>query len=365
MIHIIIGTKAQLIKMAPVIKELKSRSLHYNFINLGQHANTINSLIDQFNLSPPDFCFSTKNDIATIFEIIKWFFSMVLLVVFRKNYLKEVVFKGKGGLVLIHGDTLSTLIGLIMAKRAGLKVAHVESGLRSWNFFHPFPEELIRVICMKFSDYLFAPTDKAVDNLHKKGVMGKVFNTEGNTGLDASRIVAQGSKLKIKSSMPKPYVLVSIHRFENIYSKKRFSFILNRLEKISDDLNIVWVMHGPTEKMLRKFGVRTSNSDLDSRITYLPLQEYAIFLQLLKDAEFVITDGGSVQEECSYLGKPCLIMRKKTERSAGLGENALLGRFDKVIMENFIHEYKKFSKGKMRPEVSPSNILIDQIEALL
>jgi UDP-N-acetylglucosamine 2-epimerase (non-hydrolysing) len=382
MVHIIIGTKAQFIKMAPVMKGLESRDISYNFINLGQHGATVESLSKQFGVRSSEFGavgaiheLPLQRDIVSIPGLLKWLASYLITIAFREQHLKDIVFKNRGGIALIHGDTLSTFLGLLMAKRAGLKVAHIESGLRSWNYLHPFPEELIRVICMRYSDYLFAPSFEAEKNLKKMKVKGKVFNTGGNTGMDAVREVVSGQRSavsnnhKAPATSHQPYVLVSIHRFENLYSKKRFKFILETVDEVSKRFNVMLVMHGPTEKKLSsEFGVQSpefKNSKLKTqnskRIVYLPLQDYPTFLHLIRDAEFVITDGGSVQEECYYLGKPCLIMRKRTERAEGIGENAVLSGFNEGAIGEFTAHYRKYEMSQKGAEMSPSVLLIDQI----
>ena len=250
-----------------------------------------------------------------------------------------------------------------MAKRAGLKVAHIESGLRSFNIFHPFPEEIIRIICMRLSAYLFAPSDGAVENIKKMRVRGEDFNTGGNTGIDALNLAPESGALKGTGmenlALSKPYVLVSIHRFENLYSKRRLRFILDTVERISAEFQVLFVMHGPTEKRLKKFRRKWGKSN--SSIRFLPLQDFFTFSGLIKGAEFVVTDGGSVQEECSYLGKPCLIMRKRTEREDGLGANAVMSMFDIAVCIEFIENYERYKRGSIATKESPSMLIVDKI----
>lgn len=380
MIHIIIGTKAQFIKMAPVMKKLESRKIPYNFVNLGQHSATVARLAGQFGFFNEDFRvlepFSSflfgagkggkrlhlDQDISTLFNFFRWFIRLLIMLTFRPGYLRKVVFRSSGGVALIHGDTVSTFIGLLMAKRVGLKVAHIESGLRSWNFLHPFPEEFIRVVCMKYSDYLFSPSDEALENLAKMEISGQMFSTGRNTGIDAARLILEDELHNVnprsRISQEKPYVLVSIHRFENLYSMKRWEFIINTIEEVSKKFKVMFVMHGSTEKKINKKAV---TSQVSGAINYLRLQDYITFLEFIKYAEFVITDGGSVQEECYYLGKPCLIMRKRTERSEGIGENGVLGRFNNNVIENFVKDYKNFRRNVVTPESSPSDLLIDEV----
>ena len=366
MIHIVIGTKAQLIKMAPVIKGFESRGIPYNFINLGQHAATVGKLSKQFGIQSEGLGTRYKEDVTSLFGIIKWVPNLLVPTIFRPKYLKEKIFQGSSGLVLIHGDTLSTLIGLLMAKRVGGKVVHVESGLRSWNYLNPFPEELIRVVCMKFSDFLFAPSTEAVDILKGMNVKGMIFNTVGNTGTDAVKMVLRGQVAGIEKGTNsnregKPYVLVSIHRFENLYSGKRLRFIIDTVDRISRDYDVVFVMHGPTERRLKKKGVFGKLTPHSGRITYLPLQDYPDFLKLIVGSEFVVTDGGSVQEECFYLGKPCLIMRKRTERPDGVEESAILAKFDKAASDMFINNYQNFKREAASIQARPSEVVVDEI----
>lgn len=360
-IHIIIGTKAQFIKVTPIIKVLEERKISYNLINLGQHAATISKLTHIFNIHTIDIKHSCNElrDISTIATMSRWAIGLFLLILFRRRYLKETVFKKNRGPVLVHGDTLSTLMGLLMAKRAGMKIVHIESGLRSWSYFNPFPEELIRIICMKYSDYLFAPSEEAVENLNQTHVKGKVFHTEGNTGIDAVKVVLgyKRSRQAAEITGGKPYVLVSIHRFENLYLKRRFRFIMERLEDISSHFKVIFVMHGPTEKKLNRY--RKGKA-----VSYLPLQDYPTFVRLISDAEFVVTDGGSVQEECAYMGKPCLIMRKRTERRDGLGKNAVLSAYNEEIIRNFLYDYKKYRIKNKIKDLSPSGIVVDTLECL-
>ncbi len=381
MIHLIIGTKAQFIKMVPVMNGLESKGgVSYSVISLGQHGATVRRLAERLQISGFNYQSGDDKDVVSLPGMLSWLWALLINMILRKKHLKKNIFKGDGGVALVHGDTLSTLIGLLMAKRAGLKVAHIESGLRSWNYLHPFPEEVIRVICMRYSDYLFAPSDEAVENLKKMNVKGKVFNTGGNTGIDAVKAVVSGQWSVVgpepiprfpDSPIPQPYVLVSIHRFENLYSRKRFKFILNTVDEVSKKFNLVFVMHGPTQTRLRKFRVRSSEFGVSSTIhnpqsaiTYLPLQDYPAFLHLIKGAEFVVTDGGSVQEECYCLGKPCLIMRKRTERTDGVGRNAVLGSFDKTVIDAFIRDYDKYKKPALILEKSPSAMLVDEIMKL-
>ena len=154
-INVLIGTKAEMIKIAPVLKEFDRRGTAYHLIETGQHGAYLSKLRKELEIREPDVRLGGFNDVDTLFEVFKWSCSLFLTLINRKRVKK--VFSLPKGVCLLHGDTPSTFFGFLYAKRAGFQIAHLESGLRSRNFLHPFPEELIRVVVMKFSDVLFAP----------------------------------------------------------------------------------------------------------------------------------------------------------------------------------------------------------------
>lgn len=335
MIHFFVSTQAELIKMAPVMAELKNRQIGFRYIDPGQHVQSTTTLRNSFDVPEPDICLWTKKDITSISYGFLWLCKMAWLCIASKRYLKEKVFPG-GGICLIHGDTASTLIGLKMAQAAGLKVAHVEAGLRSFNIWHPFPEELIRIYCMKRCDLLFAPSDEAQANLEDMKLKGKIVNVGGNTVVDALRLM-ENVEPTVKIST-EPYALAACHRFETITRKKRLARIVELLNSTAENIKVVFVVHKPTLKYLVKFGLMDK---LNKNIDILDMQGYMNFTALLKSAKMVLADGGSIQEECAYLNKPCLILRRRTERLDGIGKNAMLWNFDNDITAKFF----KMSEG--------------------
>lgn len=354
MIHIVIGTKAQLIKMAPVMKELSDRNVDYNFIFTGQHKDTIDELIETFNLKAPNYTFYDGRDITKISQMAVWIFACIIKTI--KN--KSEIFKDKRDVVLVHGDTASTLLGAIMAKIAGLKVGYVEAGLRSFNLFNPFPEELIRRVSSRLTDYHFCPGDFAFEN--SKKYRGKKVNTNENTLLDSLRIVLN-SEQKISVDLPEEkYCLVSIHRFENIFKKERLSFILGILNKISERMKLLFIFHLPTKEKLMEYGL-LSGLEKNPKIELRPRYNYFRFIKLLSGAEFLITDGGSNQEESYYLGKPCLVMRKTTERKEGLNKNVVISGYKKKIINDFLNNYEKYGRKPLNHDIGPSKIIVDYL----
>ena len=355
MIHVFIGTKAQLIKMAPIMKEMQNRGIEYNFIFSGQHQNTINDIRKNFGIKKPDYILHNGKDVTSVASMFFWMMKIVFIAI--KN--KKMVWKDDiNGVVLNHGDTFSTLLGSILAKLFRFKNAHVESGLRSFNLFHPFPEELTRLIVFRLSDIFFVPGSWALSNI--ENFSGEKINIEANTLYDSlNNILIKEQEIDIK--VPQcDFAVVSLHRFENLSKKTHFESLITKLERISKSINLIFILHKPTEKKLREFALyeRLNNAD---GIELRPRYDYETFIFLISLAKFVVSDGGSNQEECYYLGKPCLLFRNATERKEGLGENVLLSKFDDDVIDNFVSSYHDFKRDSLKLDFSPTDKIIDYL----
>ncbi|MFH1202126.1 MAG: UDP-N-acetylglucosamine 2-epimerase [Candidatus Omnitrophota bacterium] len=342
MIHIVLGTKAQYIKTAPLLRSLDKQNIPYNLIDTGQHAQFSKMLRQELEIREPDVYLKDKFDISTLWSAFIWFQKYLILATFCPGHILKNIFKDKKGICVIHGDTLSTVLSLFLAKRAGLRVAHIEAGLRSYNIFHPFPEEIIRIIAMKYSDILFAPSDWAYNNLIKMNLKSELVNMKVNTNME-STYFALSKDANFKLGVL-DYCIVTIHRAETIFSKKKMKFIVNLLSEISKSRNVVFILHKPTTLSLRKFRLYEALSN-SKNIKLLELLPHADFIHLLNKAGFIITDGGSIQEESFYLGKPCLILRYTTERHEGLGENVVISEFNKDKIYHFLNHYLEFSQN--------------------
>jgi len=317
MIAIIIGTKAELIKTIPLMIELRKRRMAYKFIHTGQH--NIADLCNEFNIRQPDIVLykPPKKSSRFMTKTHKGFIWALMLTRKIKKILKQL----NPDFVLYHGDTLSTAAAARgSSKNKRWLNGHLEAGLRSGNNKEPFPEEISRKMADRHSDLLFAPSKETAKNL--KHLKGKVFVT-GNTivdGIDYTLKIAKKKKLKKISGK---YVAVNIHRHENIKSKERLSTIIEIIDTVT--YPVYWPMHDNTKKQLKKFGLWKKIQKRNIHIT--PLIGYVEFLWLLKNCSYIITDGGGIQEESLALKKPCIIMRKLTERQEGLktGINFLIG----------------------------------------
>ncbi|OQX48816.1 MAG: hypothetical protein C3L25_11955 [Candidatus Sedimenticola endophacoides] len=354
MIHIVLGTKAQLIKMAPIMAVLRDRGIEYNFIVTGQHRETMSGILDNFSLRQPDACLYEGEDITGIGDMLVW---CIKLVFTPRGTIRKLFRNDRRGIVLVHGDTFSTLLGAFLARRASLKVGHVESGLRSHNLLNPFPEEVVRLLTFRLTDYYFCPGDWAMANLER--YRGAKINTQINTLYDAlNRRLNAGAAYDDELDDGGSYAITTIHRFENIFNEKRFRRIIELILMIAERQRLLFILHLPTERQLKKYGlypILEAHANVEMR----PRYDYFDFIDLLEGARFVISDGGSNQEECFYLGIPVLLMRNASERTEGLGENCILSHYDEAIVHEFLENYEKHRIGKRTYSISPSEIVID------
>ena len=358
MIHIFIGTKAQLIKMAPLMRVLQDRGHDYNFIYSGQHRDTVDDILANFAISKkPDVTLYHGRDITGIVQMGQWAFD-ILRKYSSSEHAAELFRNDKNGIVLNHGDTFSTLLGSALAKRHGLKSAHVESGLRSHNILHPFPEELTRLATFRLSDYFFAPGAWALANL--AGYRGVKINTLHNTLCDALRHTSH----QTAASRAPGYGLVSVHRFENIFFRKRLQLIVDMLLASDPARPKLFILHKPTEKKLKQYGLYDRLAAC-SHIELHPRYDYFRFIALLRGSDYLVTDGGSNQEECSYLGLPCLLMRKATERQEGLGHNTVLSGYDQTIVRSFMEQPERYRRPPLEILQSPSELIVDSLQAFI
>lgn len=365
MIHIFIGTKAQFIKTAPVMMEMNRRGMPYHLIETGQHAALAADLIVEFGLKEADTRLRREStNIATPSQAALWTLETLLRLLSSPERIARDIFRNeRKGICLIHGDTLSTLFSLLYAKRCGIAVAHVEAGLRSHQILDPFPEELIRLLAMRYSDILFAPSDWAMENLTRMGYRNKSIHVGGNTIVDAIRIAH--SRRSETDRHCHSYIVATIHRVETIYSTSRMNMVINLLEEISRRRRVLFVLHEPTRRQLERFDLLDRLRRNDG-VDLMPLQPYLKFLDLLSGSDFTVTDGGSIQEECYSLDVPCLIMRAKTERMEGLGENAMLAGFSRERYEEFMKVLPELKRRRADEEGTfPSRIIVDHLQRYL
>lgn len=359
MIHFVIGTRAQLIKTAPVMYEYNRRGIDYNFIFLAQHKVTMYEMMDMFDIKRPDFVIGDiGKDVTSVSEMIPWSIKTLWeLIIHRQKY-----FRGdKEGVVFVHGDAPPVLLGALGAKLSGLKVALIESGMRSFNWFHPFPEEITRVFVWAAGlvDYHFCAGESSYNNVAR--FRGTPYNVGLNTMYDAQRLALRFQDRATVDIPGEKYALVTIHRFETISKLEQLKYITDLIDEISKEIRLLFILHPPTEVALKQFGLYKT-LELNSNIELRPRYLFFDFNKLMYHSEFIITDGGSNQEEAYYMGKPCCLFRMATEREEGLGENAVLSELNRAVIMEFVHNYSSYKRNPLNSSMSPTAKIIDIID---
>ena len=364
MIHIFIGTKAQYVKMAPIIHALEARGVSYNLIDSGQHAALARTYRRYLKIREPDaYLSSSDKDIQTVGAALGWSLRFLGRILFFPGALYRDLFRSTGGVCLIHGDTPTTFLSLLAAKRLKIKVLHLESGLRSFHWWHPFPEEFIRVWTMKRADYLVAPNQWALNNIEQMKIKGKALLIEGNTNIDVLRFIRQQAPGTLPAGLKEggAYVVFSIHRAETILQKKRLRKIVRLVEKISAAYPVLFCLHPPTKRQLEK-GHLLNRLQALPRVHLEDLLPYPSFIETIRQAHFIVTDGGSVQEESYYLNVPCLLMREHTERTEGIGTTVCLSKFEDTAIDHFLANIEQYrSSDYTDTGESPSDKIVQHI----
>jgi UDP-N-acetylglucosamine 2-epimerase (non-hydrolysing) len=364
LIQVLFGTKAEAIKLAPVLAEMDKRGVPYRLVETGQHGGFLPGLRVELGLREPDVCLGGDRDADTVARAMIWGIRLAQRLASAQR-LRDEVFGNRDGVCLVHGDTPSTLLSALMARRAGLRVAHLESGLRSHSWRHPFPEELIRVAVMRLAHVLFAPDGDAVANLEalvaEGRVRGRVVATSANTGVEALRSALGPVGPGVAGSGP---VVATMHRVENLHDDARFEGFLALLGRLARPA--VFVVHPPTEAVLSDRGGRAVVEDMG--VATSGLVPYGEFTAMLAAAPYVVTDGGSIQEECARLGVPTLLWRDRTERPDGIGANVVLARYDDDVVGAFLADPQALRRpvalGDERPSAEVVDVLVDELEAL-
>lgn len=353
-----IGTEAELIKVFPVIIACMQKNCICHIIASGQNDLQKSRIMDSIKLNGTFLELSREEDIQKSAKgLLKWFLTTHKQAVgkIQAQFGSAAL---KGAPLIVHGDTVSTLMGAHIGKKMGCTVCHVEAGLRSHHLLNPFPEEIDRLLTSRYARLHFAPGKEPAENLrHAKG---KVINTVYNTILDSlafSRRIPIKEEV-IRSLANEDYFVFVMHRQENLMNKEFVRQVILRVRRFSKEKKCVLILHKITETTLQEMGI-LQKLQQDPRFVLLPRVDYFDFMKLLEGAQYIITDGGSNQEELHYMGKPCLIMRKTTERREGIGENALLYGGRLGTMEEFVNAYETYQRASLIENHSPSEVIAE------
>ncbi len=315
-IAIVLGTRPEIIKMSPIIKECIAQGIDYYVMHTGQHYSySLDGIFFQ-ELGIP----SPKYNLDIGSRPHHGAQTGVMIYKIENRLLEDMP-----DVVLVEGDTNTVLAGAIAASKLHIGVAHVEAGLRSYN--RRMPEEINRVLTDHCSDLLFAPTGGAKHNLKDEGIQESQIFVTGNTIVDA--LYSYLHSLKGEVSYEKPYALLTLHRTENIDDKVRFESILDSIKKVNEIIPVVYPIHPHTLRRAKEFKLNLESLKVVEPMGYLE------FLKIEKNANIILTDSGGVQEEACILGVPCITLRDETERpeTVFIGANVVAGTQSTNILE--------------------------------
>ena len=319
----IVGARPQFVKAAAVSRAFKNTNIKEILVHTGQHfdKNMSEIFFEEMEIPVPEYNLgiSSLGHGAMTGRMLE--------------KIEEVIIKEKPDGLMVYGDTNSTIAGALAAKKLGIKVFHVEAGLRSFNM--KMPEEINRILTDRISDCLFCPTDTAVDNLMNEGFGNfgsKVIKT-GDVMYDAAlfyskKSVEKSDIIKQLGLINTPYLLATVHRQENTDNKDRLNEIVNGLNQLSNDTQVVVPLHPRTRKIL-------SSSNIKVNFNIIDPVGYFDMIELIKNSQLILTDSGGLQKEAYFFKKYCVTLRDETEWTELVhhGYNTLVGASKKKIIE--------------------------------
>lgn len=361
--YFFIGTEAELIKVFPVIIECQKAGRICHLIASGQNDLRKSRILGFIDLNGKFIELSREEEIQkSAVGLLKWFLAVKKKAprIIKKHFSAEEL---AGANLIVHGDTVSTMMGALIGKKLGMRVCHVEAGLRSHNLLNPFPEEIDRLITSRLARVHFAPGKGPTRNLRK--AKGVVVNTGYNTILDslACSKHMQIMTKEVQDIQGQDYFVFVMHRQENLMNNDFVRQVLSQIRQFSREKKCVLILHKITENKLKELRILDVLKK-DKHFLLLPRVDYFDFMKLLDGAQYVITDGGSNQEELHYMGKPCLIMRKTTERQEGIGENAVMYSGSIENMRKFVGQYSNYQREYLLGKARPSKVICDTLCSL-
>ena len=366
MIVIVYGTTGELIKLISLVKEIPEEQQVR--VNTNQQPKQLAQLMEDAQLPEPHFTFTNGRkgkDLEKKSDILLWAGRLLRSTTVETRKIRKLLKESPGNhAVMVHGDTVTTVYGALLAKALRLPIVHIEAGMRSHDWRNPFPEEIDRKIVGKMAQYHFTPGDTPTNDLKKEKAKGEIINTLRNTVLDSLRYAQKAPATKGsfgKLSTSKPYVVISIHRNELMANPRALKELLESIHDHSekDNLQMVFLDHPITKERITQLGY--DNLLVGKNIIRLPKLSYYKFIQLASNATYTITDSGGLQEESAFLGIPCLIHRMATEREEGLGKTAELSLYDNSKVEAFMRNPSAYRGEKEGDAIQPTKIIIDKL----
>ena len=353
----IAGTTAEIIKLSPLMRALRDDGTDYEFWNSAWHVDGLRATLDDLGLPQPDEHLidpRRQEPVARTSQVPGWGLRIAAHVVRHRRRLRRRLFAGGPALVVVHGDTFTTVLGSVIGRFLGARVAHVEAGLRSGDIRNPMPEEINRRVVARLARLHFAPTQRDVDNLRRERAKGRIVLTGANTAIDTLRRTLGDRESPVP--LPEEFGLVTLHRFELLRSRTDFEKTLRLLSSASSDLPLVMPVGDAERARIDELGL---GSLFGERFRLVPKQPYARFLPILARASFVVTDSGGLQEECAILGIPCAVQREATERHQGIGANVLLTMLDPERLRGFLASWESYRRPSQLDEFHPTAVIMD------
>ncbi len=305
----VVGARPNFVKAAPVLRVLGERGVRQTLVHTGQHydRNMSDVFFAQLEMPEPDVNLEVGSGSHAwqTAEIMRRFEPLAL--------------ERKPNIVLVYGDVNSTVAAALVCSKMGIRVGHVEAGLRS--FDRTMPEEINRIVTDQLSDLLFTPSEDGDVNLLREGVPRERIHLVGNVMIDSLIRLLPVAKASSRNGLPERFALVTLHRPSNVDNLENLRGILNSLCRVSQTLSIIFPVHPRTRQRISEFKLNFENLRLLEPLPYIE------FLALQSRAAVVITDSGGIQEETTCLGVPCLTLRTNTERPITVtsGTNVLVG----------------------------------------
>jgi UDP-N-acetylglucosamine 2-epimerase (non-hydrolysing) len=359
-IAFIAGTTAEIIKLAPVIRALEERGEDVELWNTAFHVGGLPATLADLGLPQPAVDLvpaRRQRDVVRVSQVPGWALRILGTVLGRRRALRRRLARGVARpLVVVHGDTFSTVLGALMGRFLGAEVAHVEAGMRTGNIWHPMPEELNRRLVAKIATLHFAPTQHEVAALRREKAKGALVDTGANTVIDALRLAIDGDAPAI--DLPDEFGLVTLHRFEMLRNGPVFTQTLEVLHEASRDLPLVMPAGNTERNRIEELGLSHLFGD---RFRLVDKQPYARFMPLLARASFVVTDSGGLQQECGILGKPAAIHREAVESQQGIGQNLVLTGWDMGVLRDFLATWREHARPSLLEQFHPTEVIVAEL----
>jgi len=334
----VVGARPNFMKAAPVLRALSAYpEIRQTLVHTGQHYDTAMSdvFFHQLEMPQPDFNLGVGSgthaqQTAAIMAA-----------------LEPALLESKPDLVVVYGDVNSTVAAALVCSKLGVRVAHVEAGLRSRD--RSMPEEINRLVTDQLSDLLFTPSEDGNENLLREGIDPAKIHLVGNVMIDTLIRLLPKAELHLPFALDGPYVLVTLHRPSNVDDLPWLRDLLVTLAGLGEQLAIIFPVHPRTRQRLNELGFAASTNAHLHLLEPLP---YLEFIALQRQAKLVITDSGGIQEETTFLGVPCLTVRENTERPITIsrGTNQLIGRDLKRLRDT--------AERTLRNETQPKKISV-------